>query len=98
MPASKTSSTGRVLVTVVMDILIAVVVALVVHLIVYFFGTLSGNAWGAGLLKLTRLAVIPMGFKAVPTPYGGVFDINAAGTMFLLLALEWVLGVVRRTV
>lgn len=98
MTAAKPSSTARTIVTVVMDVLVAVVVALVVHLIVSFFGVLADAAWGAGVLRLTRLAVVPMGFEAIPTPYGGVFDVNAAGTSLVLLVVEWVLGLVRRIV
>ena len=98
MSATKSSSAARTAVTVIMDLLVAVVVVLVAHLVVRFFGAFSGPAWGKGLVKLTGLAVIPMGFEAIPTPYGGVFDSNAAGTSLVLLAVEWVLGLVRRTV
>lgn len=98
MSAATASSTTRTVVTVVMDVVVALVVALVVHLVISFFGQLSSVPWGSGLLKLTRLAVVPMGFPAVPTPYGGAFDVNAAATSFILLAVEWVLGLVRRTV
>lgn len=98
MSATKSSSAARTAVTVVMDVLVAVVVVLVVHLVVRFFGAFSGADWGRGLVRLTGLAVIPMGLEAMPTPYGGVFDSNAAGTSLALLAVEWVLGLVRRTV
>ena len=98
MPSAKSGSAARKVVTIVMDLLVAAVVVLVVHLVVSFFGTLSGASWGAGVLKLTRLAVVPMGFEAIATPYGGVFDVNAAITSLALMAGEWVLGLVRRTV
>lgn len=98
MSAASASRTTRTLVTVVMDIIVAVVVAIVAHLVVSFFGQLASAPWGSGLLKLTRLAVVPMGFPAIPTPYGGVFDVNAAATSLALLVIEWVLGLVRRTI
>lgn len=91
-------STARKAVTIVMDVLVAVVAVLVVHLIVSFFGALSGAGWGAGVLRLTRVFVVPMGFEPMPTPHGGVFDVNAATGSLVLIALEWVLGLVRRTV
>jgi hypothetical protein len=98
MTAATASSTARTVVTVVMDILVAVVVALVVHLVISFFGQFSSAAWGSGVVKVTRLAVIPMGFPPVQTPYGGAFDVNAAATSLALLVIEWVLGLVRRSV
>jgi hypothetical protein len=90
MPAGTVSPVRR-LVTIVMDVLVIVAVLLVVHLVVSFFGQLSSAAWGKGLLNLTRLAVVP-----IATPYGGIFDVNAAGTILLLLGGEWVLGLARR--
>lgn len=98
MPAAKAASTTRTIITVVMDLLVAVVVVLVVHLVVRFFGVLSGAEWGEGLVRLTGLAVIPFGFEPMATPYGGVFDSNAAATSLAMLGIEWVLGLVRRTV
>lgn len=87
---------ARTVVTVVMDLFVAVAVVLVVHLVVSFFGAASSASWGQSMLRLTRLLVIPAGIAPVPTPYGGQFDVNAAGTVLALLGLEWVLGLVRR--
>lgn len=81
-----------------MDVLVAVVAVLVVHLVVGFFGTFAGAEWGAGVLALTRVIVVPLGFERMPTPYGGVFDVNAAVMGLALIVGEWVLGLVRRTV
>ena len=97
MSAKSAASPARRFITVVMDVLFAVAVVLVVHLVVTFFGALSSQEWGKGVLGLTRLAVIPFGIEAVKTPYGGAFDINAAATVLALLAAEWVLGLVRRS-
>ena len=97
MPAPASPSPARTVITIVMDVLVAVVVVLVVHLVVRFFGVLATPAWGAGLVKLTSLAVLPFGIGAIETPYAGVFDVNAAATCIVLLAVEWVLGLVRRS-
>jgi hypothetical protein len=79
-----------------MDVIVVVAVAGIAHLTVSFFSSMSGAAWGKGLLGLTRLAVVPIGLAPVATPYGGVFDMNAMVTVLALLGIEWVLGLVRR--
>lgn len=95
--AKKSASPAYTIITIVMDILVAAAVVLVVHLVVSFFGAASSHQLGKGVLGLTRLAVLPLGIADVKTPYGGVFDLNATATVLLLLAAEWVLGLVRRT-
>lgn len=90
------SSGGRIVVTLVMDVLFAVAVVVLAHVVITFFGALSSSAWGEGVLRLTRLLVLPLGIKDLATPYGGTFDVNAGITVFALLAVEWVLGLLRR--
>jgi hypothetical protein len=40
--------------------------------------------------------VLPLGIDGVRTPYAGVFKVDAAATIMLLLVAEWLLGLVRR--
>jgi hypothetical protein len=79
-------------------VITTVVVAVVglTHLVVSFFGSMAGTSWGKGLLGLTRFAVVPMGIPSIATPYGGFFVVDAVVTVLVLLAVEWVLGVLRR--
>jgi len=96
MVAKGSGSAARTIVTLLMDVLVAVAVMAVAHLVVAFFGSMSGSEWGKGLLGITRLFVLPLGITPVPTPYGGIFDVNAAATVMGLLGVEWALGLVRR--
>jgi hypothetical protein len=86
----------RVITTVVMDLIVVVAVVGLTHLVVSFFGSMAGTSWGKGLLGLTRFAVVPMGIPSIATPYGGFFVVDAVVTVLVLLAVEWVLGVLRR--
>jgi hypothetical protein len=86
----------RTMTTLLMDLIMVVAVVGLTHLVVSFFGSMADTSWGKGLLALTRLAVLPIGIAPVPTPYGGFFVVDAVGTVLALLAVEWVLGVLRR--
>lgn len=86
----------RTLLTIVMDLLFVVAVILVVRIVVEFFGVLTAQAWAKAVVNATNILVAPFGIEPIPTPYGGVFDVNAALTVLLLLAIEWALGVARR--
>ena len=39
--------------------------------------------------------VIPFGVEAIKTPYGGIFDVDAAIMVALLILVEWVLSILR---
>jgi hypothetical protein len=93
---SPKSSPARIIVTLLMDLVVVIAVVGLAHLVISFFDTTAGTAWGKGLLGLTRLVVVPLGIPPVPTPYGGIFDVNATATVLGLLGVEWVLGLVRR--
>lgn len=97
MSASK-SSFARTAVTLLMDVLVVVAVAALAHVVISFFGVMSSASWGNSLLRLTRYVVLPLGIKAIATPYAGLFDGNAAVTVLVLLGAEWALGLVRRNV
>jgi hypothetical protein len=84
--------------TIVMNILIACAVVVTLRLLVEFFGQLAHADWGKAVVAYTSVLVIPVGFHAVKTPYGGVFDITAALWICLFLVLEWVVSSVRSRV
>ena len=90
-------SGAHTLLTIVMDVLVAVAVMALAHLVVGFFGSAANSGWGAGVLRVTGLFVIPLGIAPIHTPYAGVFEVDAAATILVLLAAEWVLGLVRRS-
>jgi hypothetical protein len=90
------SSPVRTIITLLMDVLVAVAVMGLAHLVVAFFGSVSGSGVGKGILGVTGLFVLPLGIAAIPTPYGGIFEVNAAATVLGLLGAEWLLGLVRR--
>lgn len=89
------SNSSRTLLTVVMNVLILVAILLTVRLVVMFFGQIASLEWAKTYVSVTNLLVIPFGIEAIKTPYGGVFDANAALTILLLLVVEWVLSLAR---
>lgn len=95
---ARVGASVRTFVTVVMDILVIVAVILVVHMVIVFFGQLAGQPWAKTIVDVTGKITLPLGMAGIRTPYGGVFDVNAAATVLVLLGIEWVLGSVRRTV
>lgn len=85
----------RTVFTIIMDVLVVVAIAETVRIVVSFFGQLAAQAWGQAVIALTNPLTIPFGVEAIKTPYGGVFDVNAALTVAVLLLAEWLLSVVR---
>lgn len=88
----------RTIIHVVMDVVFVLAVIDVVRVVVEFFGALAGQSWAKTFLKATGALVLPLGVKGIATPYGGVFDVGASITVLLLLAVEWGLGIARRSV
>lgn len=88
-------SPGRTFLSILMDILIACAVAVTLRLAVGFFGQLSSQSWGKAVLAFTHPLVIPFGLQSIKTPYGGVFDVNAAAMIVVFLLVEWVLSGIR---
>jgi hypothetical protein len=78
-----------------MDILVVVAIAETLRLVVLFFGTLESSNWGEVVVALTNPLTLPLGFEDIKTPYGGVFEIDAAITIVIVLVVEWVLSVIR---
>lgn len=85
----------RTFLTVVMNVLVLLAVLLTATVVVQFFGGLASQDWGRAIVALARLSTLPLGISEVKTPYGGVFDTNAAATVVVFLVLEWLLSVMR---
>ena len=89
------SSPVRTLITIVMDLLVVVAIVLTARLCVVFFGQLMAQGWGKTIVALTSPLVVPFGVSAIKTPYGGVFQVNVALTIVVVLLAEWVLSGIR---
>lgn len=89
------SSSVRMLLSIVMNILIVLAIIVTVRLGVAFFGQFASQPWGKAVLAFSKPLVIPFGFHPVKTPYGGVFEIDAALTVGVYLLAEWILSGVR---
>ena len=85
----------RTVFTIIMDVLVVVAVALTLRIVVLFFGTLAHQGWGEAIVALTDPVTIPLGIEAIKTPYGGVFDVNAALSVVAVLVAEWLLSLFR---
>lgn len=85
----------RTLLTVLMDVLIVLAVAQTMGIIVSFFGRLASHEIGGIVISLTDRITIPFGIAAIKTPYGGVFDVDAALTVVAFLLVEWALSIWR---
>lgn len=86
----------RTVITVVMDVLVVFAVALCAGLVVKFFEATAVTEWGGALVKITGTVSLPLGIADVPTPYGGAFDVEMAGTIVAVLLVEWALSTARR--
>ena len=87
--------TLRTFITVVMDVLFVVAVLLTVRVAVRYFGALSSEGWGEAVVVASDRLVLSTGIEDVRSSYSGVFDVNATISIFVILAIEWVLSVVR---
>ncbi|MDY0088025.1 MAG: hypothetical protein RBS78_05715 [Coriobacteriia bacterium] len=86
---------GRRFLTGVMNVLFALAAVLTARVVIEFFGRLAMTAWGSAIIAATDRLVLSVGVTAPRTPYGGVFDTQAAITVVVLLTVEWVLSFVR---
>jgi hypothetical protein len=85
----------RLLLTLVMDALVVIAIAATARLVVRFFGGLAEQGWAEAIIALTEYVTVPFGVEVIKTPYGGVFDVDAALTVVVLMLAEWVLSVAR---
>jgi len=86
---------ARAVFTIAMNILVVLAIALTARLVVLFFGQLAAQGWAEAIVALTNPITLPLGIEAIKTPYGGVFDVEAAATIIVLLGAEWLLSVLR---
>ncbi len=86
---------GDLAITFVMNVLLVLAFVLLLRLVVEFFGTIAAHDVGGVLVRLTDPLHVPFGLTAPRTPYGGVFDSDAAVTILLLVGIEWMLSLVR---
>lgn len=85
----------RTALSVVINLLIVFAIALAVRQVIVFSGQIAAQSWAQGYNTLTKHLVIPFGVERIRTPYAGVFDVNNALTIVVLLVVEWGLSVVR---
>jgi hypothetical protein len=85
----------RTVLTIAVNVLIAVAVLLALRLIALFTAQFAASGWGSAVTQVTHYLVIPFGFAGIKTPYGGVFSVNAAVTIVVILVIEWVLSGLR---
>ena len=90
--ASRSARTGL---TIVVNLLIVWAVLLCVRLVALFTAQFAASGWGGAVIGLTNYLVIPFGFTPIKTPYGGVFSVNAAVTIAIVLVAEWFLSGMR---
>lgn len=86
----------RALLLVLMDAIFVLAVIDVGRIVVRFFGSLAGSQVGEKFVELSQYLVVPIGIDPISTPYGGLFDVDAAVTVGVMLLVEAVLGMVRR--
>ncbi|MCL4079037.1 hypothetical protein MX659_05485 [Coriobacteriia bacterium Es71-Z0120] len=86
----------RLLLTACMDLLVLVAVAATAGMVVRFFGSLASSALGESVLPILAAVRLPLGLGGIKTPYGGIFDLDAAATVAAALFVEWALAGVRR--
>jgi hypothetical protein len=53
---------------------------------------MAAQHWGKAFITFTSMLVVPFGFHAIRTPYGGVFDLSAALMVVVYLLIEWVVA------
>jgi len=85
----------RTVITIIMDVLVALAILLTIRLVVLFFGQLASQEWGKGIAVLSGYVTFPLGIESLKTPYGGVFDVNSALSIAILLGVEWLLSLLR---
>lgn len=88
-------SPGRSILSLIMDLLVLLAIAEAARLVVLFFGSLESQSWARVIIDLTDYITLPLGAKAIATPYGGIFDVEAAVSVVAILALEWFLSMGR---
>ena len=89
------SRTVRTVLTIAVNVLIVWAILLAARLVALFTAQFAASGLGSAVVSFTNYLVIPFGFAAIRTPYGGVFSVNAAITIVILLVAEWFLSGLR---
>jgi len=90
MPRRRTDEQPSRPLRLVSDVLLVLAVLVLLRLVVSFFGVLAVSGMGSWYLRLTGALVPPVaGVWVVRSPYGGVFSIDAAIVVAVLLLAEW---------
>jgi len=79
----------------VVNFFVLLAAAMVVVTTVRFFGALSAHPIGQTVVELGSIITIPLGINLVKTPFGGVFDANAALTAGIFMLVEWLVSALR---
>lgn len=85
----------RTVLNVIANIVLIVAIALVARVVVEFFGALAQTGFGSVVIAITDPITPPLGVASPRTPYGGIFDSDAAVAVVVLLLVEWGLSVAR---
>jgi len=85
----------RTILNIAANVVLLLAIALIARVVIAFFGVLAATDLGSVVVELTEYVTPPLGVTSPRTPYGGVFDSDAAITAVALLLIEWILSVVR---
>lgn len=85
----------RTTLAIIVNVLIVIAVLLAARLVVLFTAPFTHSGIGGAIIKATGFLVIPFGFPVITTPYGGVFSVNVALTIVVVLLADWVLSGLR---
>jgi hypothetical protein len=88
----------RIVLTVIMDALLVFAAFVLARVVILFFGQLSAVPAANQIAHLTDHFLLPLTFTNITTPYHGTFDVLASVTLVAALVVEWIVGVVRRSV
>lgn len=87
--------TTRLAITAIMNVVLALALVLLARVIVEFFGAIATAGPARTFVMIVEPLVLPFELTSPRTPYGGVFDTDAALTVVLLVLMEWGLSAVR---
>jgi len=85
----------RAVLTTIVYLLVVVLIALSLREIVLFSGRVASQSWAQAVDMVAGHLVLPFGQSNVNTPYHGVFDVNNALTIIVVVLAEWGLSAVR---
>jgi hypothetical protein len=93
MPRRRTDKQPSRPLRAIMDVLVVLAALVCARLVIAFFGVLAASGIGSWYLTLTGALVPPIaGTWILRSPYGGVFSMDAAILVVLLLLAEWLVA------